>query len=180
MDRRKFLTLCVAASGFTAGCTRGGGSPQSPTTPTQNGPNQPSPREDHTPVEPYVDRTCPDRPGNVTEENVYNYVTQFEVAYKYRQLKHGRENAESISYKSIPEREYANVTAVENGFRVQFHVSIGYAAQYDETDSVVHVDKSYEVKYFVNDTSVYRLQQDQSSEAALNPHEEGDLVECSE
>jgi len=184
MKRREFITAGVAVSSLITGCTRGGGSgtvDDSPTSTPENDRNDGGNREStdanfqSTPI-----RECPTRPANFTAENIFEYATAFEQAYKSRQLVNGEKNAVSVSYKDMQGMEEgATVTTVDEGFLIEFGVSIGFAARYDQTDSVVYGDKQYDVKYFINDTSVLRLERKSSEETLSDPRESGAEVECS-
>lgn len=143
--------MAVTASGFIAGCTRSGVSGVPEGSPTESLTESPTTTltvevNEEGFADPLTEYRCPERPEDgLTEETITGYTTQFERAYKARQLVHSETNAVSVDYKDIQGMESdATVATVQNGFRVQFHVSIGYAARYDETDSVVHADTSYD------------------------------------
>jgi len=186
VNRRKFLAMAVTAGGFIAGCTRSGVSGDPEESPTESPTMTPTVKVNEEGfADPLTEYRCPGRPEDgLTEETVTKYTTQFERAYKARQLVHGETNAVSVDYKDIQGmEEHATVAAVQNGFRVQFHVSIGYATRYDETDSVVHADTSYDVAYFLDNDSTYRVEWKDwklTAETPPDPREEGSPVECSE
>lgn len=156
LQRSVLLALAVASLVVLGGCLAhfGVGS-SSPETEAD------CPRERVTPV-PY-----PDRPATLTNESVRAFVADLERAHVL--TREAERDATKVSFDPEPD----DVTRVDDGWSVRVETGL---STYTCTDGSLAVgDGYYTVRYFVNETAVYRVQ-DGGDGPVPEPREHGERI----
>jgi hypothetical protein len=131
-SRREYLSvLGVVATGMAAGCLG------------TRGPPEHCPAETITPIE------YPERPETLTEESVSSFVAEVERAYMYRD--YANDDYVYVGFDPTPDE----VRQVDDGWEARIETSLsGYACDEGEMG---HGDGAYTAYYYLNETSVYRI-----------------------
>jgi hypothetical protein len=153
MRRRALLrSAMVALCGGLTGCL--GGSDEADSR---------SQKCAQSPVTPV---SYPDRPESLTNQTVTGYATELERAYQYRRA--GNDTVEIHLGRAA-----ASVNRTETGSLVQMEFGLSV---YTCTDGVRSVgDGYYSVRYFINETAVYRAQRGGSGDVP-DPREHGERI----
>jgi hypothetical protein len=178
------ITLSFAFVVLLAGCGGGGvetpastepstGTPtqtatiDAPTeTPTESSTETPTPTV--TPIEP---PPCPEKPDNLTADSAARFAVAFEEAYTTRETLAGESFLTYHSLNGLPNPP-SGATAVDDGYLYEFGVWEAYTTKYATGDSW------YDVRYFISNQSVYRIQGEESDEQLPDPRENGTAVTC--
>ena len=165
----------VAVLGFglllvTAGCLSSApASDRNPGTTSASTPVQTT-RPDSSNDTRLTERSLPERPENLTRENVVGFVENYEQAYKWNEeLTNG-----TTELAITPARtKILNVTAT--GFVV--HLEVGFSKTLRRDGSEMSGGGFYTVNYFVNETVMLRAQTGGQVRPGPNPRN-GTVVEA--
>jgi len=169
MESRRSLSIALVACVLLAGCTATG--PSTAPTESTSVTSATPPETTATACPPDEDlarEPLPDAPENVTRESVRSFATAYEEATVWN-----RERADSTLSLGVDVSEATVVNRTETGYVV--HLAGGFGVEACLDGSLVAGEGIVQTNYFVNETTVIRLESPASR--AADPRNGGTVVE---
>jgi len=168
MESRRSLSIALVACVLLAGCAATGPSTAAPESTSVSSATPTETPSTCPPDETLARKPLPDAPENVTRERVRSFATAYEEATVWN-----RERADSTLSLGVHVSEATVVNRAETGYVV--HLEGGFSFEECLDGSGVAGEGIVRANYFVNETTVVRLESPASRTA--DPRNGGTVVE---